>query len=216
MDEKKETGRVEAFSDGVFAVAITLLVLNLKLPSDLHIVINADDNIWNYLGGQWAPLLAFVTSFANIGVMWINHHRVFTHIRRADNNLLLLNLLLLLVIVVIPYATSLVAEYLPDPHIKAAAVLYNGIFLLMALCFSALWKYAIRENRLLGDNADVESIEAISGQYRFGPLYYIAILILSLINAPLSLVVSLIFAIYFALPGLKLKKRARMSIPEKE
>src|SRR5713101_4626010 len=98
--QDKETNRLEAFSDGVFAVAITLLVLNIKPPPDAKL---DDIQLWSALLGQLPTLLAFVTSFATIGIMWINHHRLFNHIKRTDTSLMLLNLLLLLVIVFIPY-----------------------------------------------------------------------------------------------------------------
>src|SRR5215471_18003133 len=98
--EEKETGRLEAFSDGVFAVAITLLVLNIKIPG-----IDApasqlpnDAQLWDKLFKELPMLAAYVTSFATIGVMWLNHHRLYTHIKRTDTCLILLNLLLLLVI----------------------------------------------------------------------------------------------------------------------
>ncbi len=96
MDEK-DTNRLEAFSDGVFAVAITLLVLNIKIPgADLppgHVL--DEDALWEALGSEWPMLIAYATSFATVGVMWINHHRLYKHIQRTDTILLLLNLLLL-------------------------------------------------------------------------------------------------------------------------
>jgi uncharacterized membrane protein len=101
--ENKETSRLEAFSDGVFAVAITLLVLNIKPPPDN---ILDDKQWWSALLGQLPALLAFVTSFFTIGIMWINHHRLFNLIKRTDTGLMLFNLLLLLVIVFIPYPTA--------------------------------------------------------------------------------------------------------------
>ncbi len=109
MDEK-ETGRVEAFSDGVFAVAITLLVLNIQPPPINDVDFFKDGKLRDYVLQQWPILLAFVTSFATIGVMWTNHHKVFSRVKYIDNNLLLLNLLLLIVIVFIPYPTALLAE----------------------------------------------------------------------------------------------------------
>ena len=101
--EEKETARLEAFSDGVFAVAITLLVLNIKIPgldlSPSHLP--TDAQLWPILLNEWPMLAAYATSFATIGVMWLNHHRLYTHIKRTNTVLMLLNLLLLLVIVFI-------------------------------------------------------------------------------------------------------------------
>ena len=103
-----DTARIEAFSDGVFAIAITLLVLDLKVPRELH----EGQTLTSALAHQWPAYVAFVTSFLTILVMWINHHRMFTLIGRADDRLLIFNGLLLLGITVVPFPTSLVAEYL--------------------------------------------------------------------------------------------------------
>ncbi len=196
--EEKETGRLEAFSDGVLAVAITLLVLNLKLPPD-----NAldDHHFWSALLNQWSTLLAFVASFATIGIMWINHHRLFNYIKRTNTVLFLLNLLLLLVIVFIPFPTALVAQqYAADPHQHVAAAIYSGTSVILAICFNLLWRYASYHNRLLGKDVDTRAVAAISGQYLFGPLIYLIAFGLAWINTPASIICNLILALFFALP----------------
>ncbi len=199
MDDEKETGRVEAFSDGVFAVAITLLILNIQLPPITKL--QDDHALWGFFGNQWPMLLAFVTSFATIGVMWLNHHRLFKHIRYVDNTLILLNLLLLMVIVFIPYPTALLAQqYIHYPAGHTAAIIYSGTGIIMAICFNLLWRYASYNNRLLGKNADIEEAQAISRQYHFGPLFYIITFTLAWINVPACIILSLLFAIFFALP----------------
>src|SRR4051812_39389248 len=100
-EERRETGRVEAFSDGVFAIAITLLILDLNVPdwSD------SGPGLFKSLVILWPSYLAFLTSFATIGVMWVNHHRIFTHVKHSDNMLLLLNGLLLLGVTIVPFPT---------------------------------------------------------------------------------------------------------------
>jgi uncharacterized membrane protein len=207
--DEKETGRVEAFSDGVFAVAITLLVLNIHGLSDL---LNppSDSDLSTILLKQWPTYLAFITSFATIGVMWVNHHRLFTYIKRVDTNLLALNLLLLLVIVFIPFPTALLASYITHPEYHIAAVLYSATCILLALSFNLLWRYASHKNRLLDKNADQEAIQAITNQYRFGPLFYVIALVAAFIYVPASVVLALLLAIFFALPG----RRARASSEE--
>ncbi len=199
--EEKETGRLEAFSDGVFAVAITLLVLNIKIPG-----IDAppgqlpsDTQLWDILLKELPMLAAYVTSFATIGVMWLNHHRLFTHIKRTDTVLILLNLLLLLVIVFIPVPTALVAEYLVHPDQHAAALLYSGTMVILAVCFNLLWRYASYHNRLLGKNVDVRAVKAISRQYWFGPLPYLVAFILALFSTPASLILNFLLALFFAI-----------------
>jgi uncharacterized membrane protein len=199
VEESKDTGRVEAFSDGVFAVAITLLVLNIHVPDNNRLLL--DSEFWGYLGGQWPELLAFVTSFATIGIMWINHHRLFTHIKHVDTNLLAFNLLLLLVIVFIPFPTALLAQYVHYPQYHAAALLYSATNIFLAICFNLLWRYASRENRLLDKRSDPRAVQAITNQYRFGPLFYVAAFILAIIYVPASIAANLLLAIFFALPG---------------
>jgi TMEM175 potassium channel family protein len=200
--EEKETGRLEAFSDGVIAVAITLLVLTIKIPgvdAPASQVPN-DAQLWPMVLNEWPMLAAYTTSFATIGVMWINHHRLYTHIKRTNTILMLLNLLLLLVIVFIPVPTALVAEYLVRPDQHAAALLYSGTYVILAVCFNLLWRYASSHNRLLGKNADPRAVRAISRQYRFGPLLYLVAFILALFNTLASLILCFILALFFAIP----------------
>ena len=200
--EEKETGRLEAFSDGVFAVAITLLVLNIKIPGmDLSPSHLPDDTLlWQMLQNEWPMLAAYATSFATIGVMWLNHHRLYSHIKHTNTVLMLLNLLLLLIIVFIPVPTALVAEYLVRPDLHAAALLYSGTMVILAVCYNLLWRYASYHNRLLGKNADTRAVRAISRQYWFGPLTYLVAFILALFNTPASLILNFLLALFFAIP----------------
>ncbi|GAC1364281.1 MAG: TMEM175 family protein [Ktedonobacteraceae bacterium] len=204
MDEK-ETGRVEAFSDGVFAVAITLLVLNIQPPplSDPRLLLDGWPNsgLAGYLAGQWPTLLAFITSFATVGVMWMNHHRVFKSIVYVDHALLALNLLLLLVIVFFPYPTALVAlQYAAHPGAITAAVFYSGVNFILAICFNLLWRYATYKNRLVSKNADPLEIASISRQYLYGPFVNLFIFALAWFNAAACIGVTLLVAVFFALP----------------
>ena len=196
-EENKETGRVEAFSDGVFAIAITLLVLNIQVPHDLPV----GKSLAGALIDQWPTYLAFVTSFATIGIMWINHHRLFTHILRSDNTLLVLNGLLLMGITVVPFATALLAAYIGHPDEQVAALVYGGTLVLIAIFFNVLWLYASHGRRLLDRKADEGSVRAITRQYRVGPLLYLAGFLLAFVNVPLSIGTYLLLALYFALPG---------------
>jgi len=196
--EEKETGRLEAFSDGVLAVAITLLVLNIQVPPRDSLL---DGTLLAYLDKQWPTLLAFVASFATIGIMWINHHRLFTYIKRTDTVLFLLNLLLLLIIVFIPFPTALVAQQYavhPDQHVAAA--LYSGTCVILAISFNLLWRYATYHNRLLGKDADTRAVAAISGQYLFGPIVYLIAFGLAWVNVLASIICNLLLALFFALP----------------
>jgi uncharacterized membrane protein len=185
-----ETGRVEAFSDGVFAIAITLLVLDIKVPSGAEPLASA-------LRGEWPFYAAFLLSFAFIGIMWINHHRLFTQIHRSTNTLMVLNLLLLLGVTVVPFTTAVLAAHLATPNEKTAAFLYNGTYVVIAIFFSVLWKYAVSA-QLLHENA--EHAAHISQQYAFGPVMYLVCFALVWVSVAASLVLNSALALFFALP----------------
>ena len=131
---------------------------------------------------------------------WLNHHRLFTYIKRINTGLVLLNLLLLMFIVFVPVPTALLAEYveLPDQH--AAVLIYSGTFVLIACCFSLLWRYASYHNRLIGKNVDSRAIEDISKQYLFGPLFYLIAFALAFVSTPATIIASFALALFFALP----------------
>ena len=133
--------------------------------------------------------------------MWINHHRLFTHIKRTDTGLLLFNLLLLLMIVFVPFPTALLAQqYAVYPGHHAAAIVYSGTFFVLACCFNLLWRYASYRGRLLGKDADMRAVAAISKQYLSGPFTYLIAFGLGFINTPACIFFSFALALFFALP----------------
>lgn len=187
-----ETGRIEAFSDGMFAIAITLLILEVKAPSP------AAGHLASALLQQWPSYLAFLLSFFYIGVMWMNHHRMFTHIRRSNDTLLILNLLLLLGVTAVPFPTAVLASHLGTQDQKTAAVFYNAVYTVIAVFFNVLWRYAVRHELL--DKRLAASADLISRQYAVGPLMYLVCLVLAFVDVRLSIGVNVALAIYFALP----------------
>ncbi len=204
--EEKETGRIEAFSDGVLAIAITLLALELKVPTSSN---SPDFSLVQELLKQWPNDLAFLVSFLFILVIWINHHRLFTAIRRSDNTLLILNGLLLMSITLIPFATQLVAAFIESPDAKVAGMVYNGLFFMISIFFNGLWHYASYKNRLLSNKTDPKLVAFISRQYAVGPIAYLVALLIASINVPASLLLNLLLAVFFAIPN-----RASRSLPE--
>ena len=134
---EKETGRLEAFSDGVFAIAITLLALELKVP---HIELsgNMTDRRISGLANQWPSYFAFATSFFTVLVMWVHHHAIFRLVRGADATLLFANGFLLMLVTVVPFPTAVVAEYLRTPAAGAACTFYASFFVLISIGFSVL------------------------------------------------------------------------------
>jgi uncharacterized membrane protein len=134
----RDTWRLVTFSDGVFAITITLLVLQIKPPTD-------DKNLLHGLVGLWPSYLAYAVTFLLIGQVWANHHVMFDHIRAADRLVLLLNILLLMVVAFLPFATSVLAGALRSGHGQRTAVVFYGIaFDVTALTFNAVWQYACR------------------------------------------------------------------------
>jgi uncharacterized membrane protein len=202
-----ETARVEAFSDGVYAIAITLLILDLKVPT------THDGHLALALLRQWPTYFAYLVSFAFIGIMWVNHHRLFTHIRRSDNRLLFFNLLLLLGVSVVPFPTALLAANLGGPDVRTAATVFNGAdartaaavfngtYVLIAIFFNVLWHHAV--NASLLEVSVQESANAISRQYAVGPIAYLVCLALTWVSVPLSLALNIALAVFFALPARK-------------
>jgi uncharacterized membrane protein len=193
-----ETARLEAFSDGVFAIAITLLVLDIKVPRPADL---GPGGLAAALLADWPAFLAFLTSFGTILVMWINHHLLFLHIRRTSRRLLYLNGLLLLFVTFVPFPTGLLAEYVERPEARVAAAFYAGTFFVTAVAFNLLWRHAARGRRLLDPDGDPAEAEAITRQYAVGPVLYGAATGLAFVYVPASVGLCLALALYFAFSG---------------
>ncbi len=158
--EERETDRLEAFSDGVFAFAITLLVLGLKDPTS-----GSSVSLFQGLLGEWPTFFAFVTSFTTILIMWMNHHNMFSYIRRVDREFMLLNGTLLLFVTLTPFTTLLVASHILSSDANTAAVVYSGEFFLLAIAWNRLWRYASGQGKLLGKDVAPSQVRTITRQY---------------------------------------------------
>lgn len=190
MAQLNETARVEAFSDGVFAIAITLLVLEIHVPP------SGDKRLVAELLKLWPSYLAFLASFMTIGIMWLNHHRLFTLIKKSDDGLIVINLAVLMGITWIPFPTALVAEHLRRAEGIAAGVLYASSFAAIAVVYNLMWRYAVRM-KLTAVDLDVA---AITRQYAVIPVMYFVLVGIAFINGTAVLVASALYAIYFTLP----------------
>ncbi|MFJ5550715.1 TMEM175 family protein [Streptomyces sp. NPDC093225] len=190
---EQETNRVEAFSDGVFAIVITILVLEIKVPE------HGGDELWPALGHQWPHYAAYVVSFLVIGVMWVNHHTIFSHLKRVDRPLLFLNLMLLMVVSVIPWTTSVLAEHLKDPEsANAAAILYSSWTVVYALAFLGFWWYVTRVGHLFHERVDKGGARATRMRFGLGAIAYPFTVVLSFFSATATLVAHGVIAIYYA------------------
>jgi TMEM175 potassium channel family protein len=191
-----ETTRLEAFSDGVFAIAITLLVLEIHVPTIAESA--AEGGLRHALAERWPSFTGFAISFLTIGIMWANHHAIFQYVRRADRRFLLVNILFLMGISFVPYPTAVLAEHLPDAASRLTATLfYAGTFVVMAVLFNAVWWTGIYEGRLLGADVDREGLEVISSRYRLGPFAYLAALVLAPLSVWLTLGLHVVMALFF-------------------
>lgn len=191
-DETESTARIEAFSDGIFAIAITLLILEIHVPHE--------EPLGAALLRLWPSYLAFLASFVTIGVMWMNHHRLFNLIERSDQALLALNLLLMLGVSVVPFPTAVVAAHIGTSGARVAVCVLSGWFVFIAVIFNVLWRYASAGDRLLAHNVDHASVHGITRQYAFGPLYYFVALLIGVVSPVASVVFNLALAVFFAIP----------------
>jgi uncharacterized membrane protein len=188
-----KTTRLEAFSDGVFAVAITLLVLNLRDPGGRA-------GLGHRLLGLWPNYAAYAVSFLVIGIIWVNHHDTFARLRIVDRGLLFLNLLLLLTVALIPFPTSVLAEHLRASHDShAAALAYGLVMTVMGLAFTSLWVRAARHPELLEPPHDSAYAWFRARRSAAGPCIYGAAALIGLLSAALSLALFGAVAIYFSL-----------------
>ncbi len=194
--EERETDRLEAFSDAVFAFGITLLVLGLRDPT-----LDGSVSLFWGLLGEWPTFFAYVTSFTTILIMWMNHHNMFNFIRRVDREFMLLNGTLLFFVTLTPFTTSLVASHILsiDANANTAAVAYSGVFCLLAVAWNILWRYSSRQNRLLGRNVSASQVRAITRQYYIAPIFYTLALGLAFLNALASLATILFVAVFYAI-----------------
>jgi uncharacterized membrane protein len=189
------TSRLEAFSDGVLAIAITLLVIEIHPPE-----IDEGETLAHALWAQWPSYIAYLVSFLTIGVIWLNHHRVFDQVARVDGPLLLLNLNLLLWTGLIPFPTAVVAQHLGhgDEAAQTAAALYCGVLLLMSLAFGALFAWVTHTDRLLHRPPPPRVVRAARRRFTVGLVVYAAALALSWVSAPLALALCGLVALYYA------------------
>jgi uncharacterized membrane protein len=190
------TNRLEAFSDGVIAVAITLLVLGIAVPP-------RNGDLGHELVHNWPQYAAYVTSFITIGIIWINHHAMISRLRGADHTILILNLLLLMTIGVLPFATELMAKYLRDPQGRSlAAAVYSGSFLVMSVAFGALNRLILlKRAQMLSTELRPEERRHVLRRSIIGLAPYLLATVLAAVSAYLTLAICALVAVYYALPA---------------
>ena len=188
-----DKSRFEAFSDGVFAFAITLLVLGIVLPPLRY---PTDAQLSSALFGLWPNVVAYVLSFAVIGIMWQNHHALFRMIARVDRMTVFLNLLLLAATVFIPFATSTLGTY---PTMRASTFLYGLVLTMCATFYNMLLVHLVR-GRAFHQNVSDATIGATVVAYRVGWVGYAAAMLLALAAPLVSFAAYLLIAGYYLIP----------------
>ena len=185
-----DRGRLEAFSDGVFAVAITLLALNLTVPGGPHLS--------NQLHEKLPAFAGYLVSFFTIGIIWVNHHVMVRQITKVDRTLLFVNMMLLLFVVLIPFGTATEADYLPANSADAqlAMVLYAGIFLGMSVGFSAIFEWTLHGQRVASP-LPPEQHWAARRRFAGGGLVYAAAMVIAAFNALAAFVLTGLVAVYY-------------------
>ena len=190
-----DTGRMEAFSDGVFAIAATLLVLEFSVTSR--------GDLGRQLLHLWPSYLAYVTSFLTIGIIWMNHHHTVSLMARTDRTMLFLNNLLLLTVAFLPFPTKLVAQHL---HEEAAALTYAATLVLMSVIYNTWWRYASGGRRLIAESVSDSELRAVSRAFDPGVPMYTAVFVVAFFS-PFAAVLMTFAIAAFYLPSAALFDR---------
>jgi uncharacterized membrane protein len=183
------TDRLETFSDGVFAIAATLLVLEFKVHSG--------EDLGRQLVHLWPSYLAYVTSFVTIGIIWMNHHHTCSLIGRTDRTFLFLNILLLMTVAFLPFPTSLVAEHLRGNGAEAAALAYAATFVLMSVLYNIWWRYASTDRRLIADRVPDSALRGVSRAFNPGVPMYGAVFVIAFFSPLASVLLTFAIAAFY-------------------
>jgi uncharacterized membrane protein len=202
QDIELTTQRVEAFSDGVFAIAITLLILEIRVP---HIEGASDSkSLAQALFDLWTSYFAYILSFLMIGIYWANHHYLFKFFKKTDHVFNLLNAFFLMCISFLPFPTAVLAEYMNNLHERHTAVsLYAFGLLLPAVSFLSVWFYGSHKQRLLDHNLAPSFVKLLTKQYLLSNLLYLSAFIVSFWHTTTSLVICVCLTLLYLLPPKK-------------
>ena len=199
--------RLEALSDGVFAIVLTLLVLLIETPEPHP----GKSDLLKALGGMVHVFLAYIVSFILIGIYWWRHHTLFHYIEKADSVLIVLNLLFLLWIAFIPFPTDLLMEYLWTPQERIVVVIYGGIHIICGFLLSGIWRYASNRHRLVYKDLSPGIIDNIKKLLMYNALIYLVPICVSFIAAWIALPVLLAVPLFNFLPPVKVVREVNLS-----
>jgi len=192
----RRTARLEAFSDGVFAIAITLLVLDLAVP----VTKTSEQHLLDAIGDQWPGYLGYLVSFSTVGALWLGHNAITDYLDRADTTLLRLNLLLLFFVSFLPFPTRLLSEYITVDRAERVAVTFYGLTLLIAgALLSVFWRYALHA-RLVRPDAGDDEITLLTHRLTPGLVAYALLIIVGLFRPVVAVIGYLVIALFFLIP----------------
>jgi uncharacterized membrane protein len=187
------TARLETFADGVFAIAATLLILNVDAQ-----IRDGSTALGQRLVEIWPSYIGYAVSFVTIGIIWSNHHTVMAQLGRVNRTFLMLNVFLLLCVAFLPFPTRLVAENLRDRReLEPAALAYGATMTVMSVCYLSLWLYAISGRRLLRDDSDRRTVSGITRSYLPGAPTYLTATLVALVSPLASVVVFGAIALFY-------------------
>jgi uncharacterized membrane protein len=194
------TERITAFSDGVFSIAITFLVLNLHVPTISSKVssYNLPHELLDQLGTQWPSLLSYILSFVIVGIYWIAHHNMFHYIKRSNRPFLWINILLLMCVAFIPFPAGLLGQY---PQQRISVIIYASSLILTNLMLSLLWWYATSNHRLVDQDIDPHFVRTVNRRNMTAPVVYLVSIGLSFLSPLASLIVFFLFPLYYIFPS---------------
>jgi uncharacterized membrane protein len=193
--EHSGTARMEAFSDGVFAIAATLLVLEIGVGT------GADQHLGRALVDLWPSYLAYATSFLIIGIIWVNHHECMACMARVNRTMLFINIVFLMVVAFIPFPTKLVADHLQKSGEHAAVYAYVITLIAMSVLYNVWWRYARHDRRLIAESVPQSRVDAISRAFDPGAALYLIVLVVAFFSPLASVILTLILAAFYIPAG---------------
>lgn len=199
-NDGNDAGRIEAFSDAVMAIAITLLIIEIGVP---HLEDEPEGTtLFGALVDQWPSYLGYAISFLVLGTVWANHHNRFRYIVRSDHILLFINLVFLMCYAFVPFSSALLAEYIQgsEEERTTAVAVYSGVLAVTGLMFTVLWLYVAGNHRLVDRNLDPRMLRAMTRRFLIGEALYIVAFALAFVSVVASLALIVGLALLFILP----------------
>lgn len=202
---EKETSRVETFSDSVFAIALTLLILGIKVPDLSDFASN--EKLYRALFNLWPSYFAFILSFTAVLIMWINHHGFFKYLKKIDSAFLFANGFLLLTVTFINFPTAVLAKYFDTEAFNIASAFYCGSMVLISVSFNLLWFSSAYKRKLVKDEITDDLIIKIRNAYWLGFFIYLAAFVISFFLPFLGLSICISLWIFWTLLDYDHKKQ---------